>query len=77
MDNELLDVLKRRMNVAEEIGIHKKEKGVTILQSARWEELLLSRINHGVKNGLSEDFMSKLLKAIHQESINRQIKVMN
>ena len=77
LDNELLDVLKRRMNVAEEIGIHKKEKGVTILQSARWEELLLSRINHGVKNGLSEDFMSKLLKAIHQESINRQIKVMN
>ena len=77
LDNELLDVLKRRMNVAEEIGIHKKEKGVTILQSNRWEELLLSRINHGVKNGLSEDFMSKLLKAIHQESINRQIKVMN
>ena len=50
LDNELLDVLKRRMNVAEEIGIHKKEKGVTILQSARCEELLLSRINHGVKN---------------------------
>lgn len=77
LDNELLDVLKRRMNVAENIGIHKKENGVTILQSARWEELLNSRIQSGIKNGLSEDFMSKLLKAIHQESINRQTKVMN
>lgn len=77
LDNELLDVLKRRMNVAEKIGTHKKENGVTILQSARWEELLDSRIQHGVSNGLSEEFMNKLLKAVHQESINRQTRVMN
>lgn len=77
LDNELLDVLKRRMDIAEEIGEHKKEKGVTILQSKRWKELLSSRIQHGVKNGLSEEFMSKLLKAVHQESINRQTKIMN
>ena len=73
----MLDVLKRRMNVAEKIGTHKKENGVTILQSARWEELLDSRIQHGVSNGLSEEFMNKLLKAVHQESINRQTRVMN
>ena len=77
LDNELLDVLKRRMNVAEKIGVHKKEKGVTILQSKRWKQLFSSRIQNGVKSGLSEEFMSKLLKAIHQESINRQTKIMN
>ena len=63
--------------VAEKIGIHKKENQVTILQSNRWEELLNSRIQHGMKSGLSEEFMNKVLKAIHQESINRQTKVMN
>ena len=77
LDNELVDVLKRRMMVAEKIGIHKKENQVTILQSNRWEELLNSRIQHGMKSGLSEEFMNKVLKAIHQESINRQTKVMN
>ncbi len=77
LDYELLDVLKRRMNVAEKIGIHKKENKVTILQSNRWEELLKTRIQHGVDNGLTEEFMNKVLKAIHQESINRQTKVMN
>jgi chorismate mutase len=77
LDNELLDTLKRRMEVAEKIGVHKKKNGVTILQSARWEELLDSRIQSGIKNGLSEEFMSKLLKAVHQESINRQTKIMN
>ena len=77
LDNELIDVLKRRMMVAEKIGIHKKENEVTILQSNRWEELFSSRIKNGMKSGLSEEFMSKLLKAIHQESINRQTEVMN
>ena len=77
LDYDLLDVLKRRMNVAEKIGIHKKENKVTILQSNRWEELLKTRIQHGVDNGLTEEFMNKVLKAIHQESINRQTKVMN
>ena len=77
LDNELVDLLKRRMNVAEKIGIHKKENQVTILQSNRWEELLKTRIQHGIDNGLTEEFMNKVLKAIHQESINRQTKVMN
>ena len=77
LDYELLDVLKRRMNVAEKIGIHKKENKVTILQSNRWEELLKTRIQQGVDNGLTEEIMNKVLKAIHQESINRQTKVMN
>ena len=77
LDYELVDVLKRRMNVAEKIGLHKKENKVTILQSNRWEELLKTRIQHGVDNGLTEEFMNKVLKAIHQEAINRQTKVMN
>ena len=77
LDNELVDVLKRRMKVAEKIGVHKKENQVTILQSNRWEELLNTRIQHGVNSGLSEEFMSRVLKAIHQESINRQTRVMN
>ena len=64
-------------DVAEKIGLHKKENKVTILQSNRWEELLKTRIQHGVDNGLTEEFMNKVLKAIHQESINRQTKVMN
>ena len=40
-------------------------------------DVLKSRIQHGVDNGLTEEFMNKVLKAIHQESINRQTKVMN
>jgi chorismate mutase len=76
-DEKLLEILAARMNVAEKIGKYKKENNLTILQSGRWDELLKERSEKAVKKGLSEDFILKVLRAIHQESINRQTKVMN
>lgn len=76
-DDKLLDILAARMNVAEKIGKYKKENNLTILQSGRWDELLRERTQKAVNKGLSEDFILKVLRAIHQESINRQTKVMN
>ena len=77
LDIELIDVLKRRMELVEKIGIHKKENKVTILQNKRWAEMLVKRIQYGKKNGLSEVFIQQLLKAIHQESIDKQNSIMN
>ena len=77
LDIELIDVLKRRMELVEKIGIHKKENKVTILQNKRWAEMLVKRSQYGKKNGLSEVFIQQLLKAIHQESIDKQNSIMN
>ena len=77
LDIELLDVLKRRMDLVEKICVHKKENEVTILQNKRWIDMLKSRVEYGKENGLSELFIQQLLKAIHQESIDKQNSVMN
>ena len=77
LDIELIDVLKRRMKLVEKIGVHKKENKVTILQNNRWAEMLIKRTQYGKENGLSEVFIQQLLKAIHQESIEKQNSVMN
>ena len=77
LDIELIDVLKRRMELVEKIGIHKKENKVTILQNKRWAEMLVKRSQYGKENGLSEVFIQQLLKAIHQESIDKQNSIMN
>ena len=77
LDIELLDVLKRRMDLVEKIGHHKNENDVTILQNNRWLEMLKSRVKYGEEKGLSEVFIQQLLKAIHQESIDKQNSVMN
>ena len=76
-DDKLLDILAARMTVAEKIGKYKKQNNLTILQSGRWDELLRERTEKAIKKGLSEDFILKVLRAIHQESINRQTKIMN
>lgn len=76
-DTKLLEILADRMRVAESIGKYKKENNLTILQSGRWDELLKERTSKAMEKGLSEEFILKVLRAIHQESINRQTKVMN
>ncbi len=76
-DDKLLEVMEKRMKVADKIGDYKKKNSITILQSSRWDQLLNKRIEDGDKKGLSEDFVVKVFRAIHQESINHQTKIMN
>jgi len=76
-DNQLIDVIGKRMKIADQIGALKKEKNVAVLQSKRWNEVLGNMILEGEKVGLSEEFVLKVFKAVHQESINHQEKVIN
>jgi len=76
-DNQLVELLGKRMKVADQIGGLKKEKNVAVLQSKRWNEILGNMILEGDTKGLSEEFVLKMFKAIHQESINHQEKVIN
>jgi chorismate mutase len=76
-DDHMLDLLEKRMNIAETIGKFKKENNITILQSTRWDEIIKKAIAKGEAKGLSAEFIDILFKAIHQESINHQMKVIN
>ena len=75
IDEQLLDLLKKRMDIADEIGALKKTNNVAILQNTRWHEILGKMILEGEQRNLSEEFVIQVFKAIHQESINRQERV--
>ena len=75
-DSQILDILGDRMKVSAEIGKIKKRQNVAILQSSRWNNILKKMISDGKAKGLSEDFILKIFKAIHQESINHQEKIL-
>lgn len=77
LDDKLINLIEERMKVVEDIGNYKKENNITILQNKRWDDMLRSRLILGERKGLSEDFISKLFRAIHQESINKQTHIMN
>ena len=77
IDQTLLDTLGKRMNVALEIGALKKSNNVAVLQNKRWNEILGKMILEGQERQLSEEFILRVFKAIHQESINKQEKILN
>lgn len=77
IDTELLKLLGQRMEVVADIGEFKKVNDISILQPSRWDEILRKAVDKGSKNGLSEEFISVYLKAVHQESINHQDRIMN
>lgn len=77
VDNQVIELLGKRMKVADSIGLLKRQKNVAVLQSKRWNEILGKMVLEGEEKGLSEEFILKLFKAIHQESINHQEKVIN
>ena len=75
IDNELFDLLAKRMSVAERIGHIKKDNGVVILQSGRWDSIVKRVVGRCKELGLSEGFVRTVLYAIHAESIDHQSKI--
>ncbi|WP_432672812.1 chorismate mutase [Flavobacterium sp. SM2513] len=76
-DSKLLDIIGQRMQISEAIGSLKKVNKISVLQNQRWMEILERMKQEGSEKGLSEEFILNFFKAIHQESISHQEKVIN
>ncbi|MFN5762478.1 MAG: chorismate mutase [Sphingobacteriales bacterium] len=77
LDDELMQLLSQRMKIADQIGNYKKNNNVTILQTNRWNEILERAYQKSDKLGLSREFITRYMDAVHMESINRQNSIMN
>ena len=77
LDNELLEVLNKRMRISREIGQYKKEHRMPVLQIGRHDEIMQSRAKLAEEMGMSGDFMRSVLAAIHEESVRQQIEIFN
>ena len=77
IDEQLLELLAKRMRISREIGVYKKEHNMPILQSPRYSEILEKRSNMGEQMDLSTDFVKEILKEIHEESVRQQMIIMN
>ena len=77
IDNELIEVLCKRMNVSRDIGQYKKEHRMPVFQVGRHDDVMKTRIKLAKEMGLNEDFMKTVLSAIHEESVRLQINILN
>jgi chorismate mutase len=72
LDDELIRILSKRMDIVREIGKFKEQYNITVLQLDRWSKLVSDRVKKGVRLGINRDFLIKLFTRIHQESIDAQ-----
>lgn len=76
IDHQLIGLIAARMRISEEMGEFKCHNGVTVFQLERWLEILESRTQHGVSEGLDSEFVGRVIRIIHEESIRLQDEVM-
>ncbi len=77
LDNNLMELLAKRMRVCREIGQYKKEHNMTVLQTSRYNEILDKRGAQGALCGMGESFIKEIFESIHKESVRQQIEIIN
>ena len=77
IDNELIDLLAKRMGISREIGAYKRDNGMTIVQTKRYSEILDKRAAQGVLKGIDAECIKKIFECIHEESVRQQVELIN
>ena len=77
LDNQLMELLSKRMRVCREIGHYKKEHNMTVLQTSRYDEILNKRGAQGSLCGMDPNFIKTIFEAVHEESVRQQIEIIN
>ncbi|WP_418873963.1 chorismate mutase [Xylanibacter rarus] len=77
LDNQLMELLSKRMRVCREIGHYKKEHNMTVLQTSRYNEILNKRGAQGSLCGMGPNFIKTIFEAVHEESVRQQIEIIN
>ena len=77
LDNDLMNLLAKRMRVCREIGQYKKEHNMTVLQTNRYSEILDKRGAQGSLCGISPDCVASIFESIHEESVRQQLEILN
>ncbi|MGN1376416.1 MAG: chorismate mutase [Prevotella sp.] len=77
LDNQLMELLSKRMRVCREIGQYKKEHNMTVLQTSRYNEILDKRGAQGALCGMEPAFIKTIFEAVHEESVRQQIEIIN
>jgi chorismate mutase len=76
LDNQVVELFAKRMDLVEQIGHYKKRNNIAIFQPNQWEEALAKFLSLSEDAELSKEFAAEVFKLIHQESIDIQSKIL-
>jgi chorismate mutase len=77
IDIELLQLLAKRLEIIQDIGVYKQENNVTFFQPERWQEILQSRSRTATELGLDRGFIKRIMAEVHKEGLIIQARVID
>ena len=77
IDDALMGLIAKRMEISREIGEVKREKGVTVFQPSRYNETMQRCNSYCRRARLDAGAMKDIFEAIHSESIRQQLRIVN
>lgn len=75
LDEEIVRLLRERMDLVDEIGQIKYESDLSIFQMERWVQILERRSQQAGQLNLSKAFVEELFQIVHKYSVERQTEV--
>lgn len=68
IDEQLLSLLKKRLNIAEKIGMYKKEKNIDVLDKSREHEIIEKLSNKAKEHDLPEALLKEIWQLLFEEA---------
>ena len=69
LDKQLIKIIGERERIAKAIGVYKAKNNIPPLQEARFKQVVANSVAAGALEGLSAEFVTELMNAIHKESL--------
>ena len=77
LDNSIIQLIGEREKVVREVGIYKAKNKIPPLQTNRFKQVLEKSIATGKEQGLSSEFITRLMNLIHDESLKLENEIKN
>jgi chorismate mutase len=77
VDNELIRMVAKRLEIIREIANEKDKHNLAIFQLKRWMEIVETRKDVALENKLSPNMIHELFRVIHKNALEEQVRILN
>lgn len=77
IDEQIMELLSKRMEISREMGVVKRENGYTVFQPSRYNDTMERCAAYCNGKNLDVEAVKSIFEAIHSESIRQQLRIVN
>jgi len=74
LDKNLIDILKQRQEIVQEMGRYKKQNNLPYFNPERWKEILKTRKVVAGNLNIDQDMIEKIFTAIHLNNLKKMLE---